>query len=119
MPCNPVAVVPARSFLRLVALLREHDEDRAAVVLGADAANEIGFLHAVDDAREAALAVEDPVGERLHRDALGGLLELDEDVVPPQRDPYLLLELGVEHVDKRERAFEEEPPRSHALRGGT
>src|SRR5512133_1473553 len=98
--CNPVPVVPAREFLRLVALLGEHDEDRAAVVLGANAADELRSLHPVDDAREAALAVKDPVGERVHRYALRGLLELDKDVVPAQRDSGLLLEFGVEHVEE-------------------
>ena len=68
---DSVSVVAAGVFHRLGALVGEDDEDRAPVVLGADAADESGFFHPVDDAGEAALAVEDPVGELVHRDAFG------------------------------------------------
>src|SRR5204862_891955 len=67
---DAVAVVAAGALHRLGALLGEHDEDRAAVVGGADAADEPGVLHAVDDTGEAALAVQDLVGELGHGDAV-------------------------------------------------
>ena len=102
----------------VAALVGEDDEDRAAVVLGADAADEAGLFHSVDDAGEAALAVEDPLGELVHAQAVGCLLEVDEDVVPAQRDPGVALELGVEHVDERERALEVEAPGAQPLGGG-
>jgi hypothetical protein len=47
---DSVSVVAARLVEGGAALLGEEDEDRAAVVVGADAADEAGFFHAVDDA---------------------------------------------------------------------
>ena len=78
--------------------------------MGADAADESRLFHPVDDTGEAALAVEDPFGELVHADAFGCFLEVDEDVVPAHRDAHGVLELGVEHVEQRERALEEEAP---------
>ena len=88
----------------------ENDEDRAPVVFGANAQDEPRLFHSVDNAGEAALAVEDPVRERVHRYPFRRLLELDENVVPAQGDPGVAFELGVEHVEQCERAFEVEPP---------
>jgi hypothetical protein len=36
-----------------------------------------------------------------------GLLEVNEDVVPAERDPSFLLQFGVEDVDQREGGLEE------------
>jgi hypothetical protein len=94
------------------------DEDRAAVVLQADAPNEAGFLHPVDDTGEAALAVQDPLGELVHAQTVGCLLEVDERVVRAQWDPAVVLELGVEDVYECERALEVEAPRAQPLGGG-
>jgi hypothetical protein len=80
--------------------------------------DESGFLHSVDDAGEAALAVEDPLGELVHAQAFGGLLEVDEGVVPAQREPGVAFELGVEHVVERQRALEVEAPGTQTLGGG-
>ena len=55
-------------------------------------------LHPVDEAREAAFAVQDPPRELAHRDAVGRFLEVDQDVVPAQREADLVLEFGVEHA---------------------
>jgi hypothetical protein len=60
---DSVPVVAAGSLHGLAPRVRKKDEDRAAVVLRTDAPNEAGFLHPVDDAGEAALAVQDPLGE--------------------------------------------------------
>ena len=111
-------MVAAGLLHRRAALVGEDDEDRAAVVVGADAADEAGLLESVDDAGEAALAVEDPLGELVHAQAVGCLLEVDEDVVPAQRDAGVALELGVEHVDECERALEVEAPRAQPLGEG-
>src|SRR5438093_3944838 len=100
---DPVPVAAAGLLHRGAALAGEDDEDRAAVVLGAHTLDEAGLFHSVDDAGEAALAVEDSFGELVHAQATGGLLELDEGVVPAQRDPGVALELGVEHLDQCER----------------
>jgi hypothetical protein len=35
---------------------------------------------------------------------------LHQDVVPAKREPALVLQLGVEDVDQRERALEEDAP---------
>src|SRR4051794_8001781 len=63
---DPVPVAEAGLLHSRAPLVGEDDEDRAAVVLWADAADEPGLFHAIDDAREAALAVEDPLGELVH-----------------------------------------------------
>ena len=112
---DSVSVVAAGVLHRGGALLGEHDEDRAPVVFGADAADEPGLLHPVDDAREAALAVQDPSCELAHRDAVRRFLEVDEDVVPAHREAGLVLEFGVEHVDQCERALEVQPPGTQPL----
>ncbi len=80
--------------------------------------HEAGLFHSVDDAGEAALAVEDSFGELVHAQALGGLLELDEGVVPAHGDSSVALELGVEHIDQCERALEVEAPGAQPLGGG-
>jgi hypothetical protein len=59
---DPMPMVPAGCLHRLAALVREDDEERPPIVLGPLAAHEARVLHAVDNAREAALAVEDLLG---------------------------------------------------------
>jgi len=112
---NRVPVVAAGSLHRVAAVVGEDDENRAAVVLGPNAADEAGLFHSVDDAGEAALAVEDPLGELVHAQTVGRLLEVNEHVVPAKRNAGIALELGVEHVDKCERALEVEPPGAQPL----
>jgi hypothetical protein len=102
---DPVPVVAAGLLHGGAALVGEDDEDRAAVVLGAHTLDEAGFFHAVDDPGETALAVEDPFGELVHAQAVAGLFELDEGVVPAHGDSGVALELGVEDVDQCERAW--------------
>ena len=104
------SVVATRVFHGLAARVGEDDEDRAAIVVGSDTANEAGLLHAVDHAGEAALAVKDPFGQLVHAEAFGCLFEVDEDVVPAQRHASVAFELGIEHVDECECALEVEPP---------
>jgi hypothetical protein len=89
---------------------RHHDLDRAPVLARALALHQSGLLHAVDDTRQAALAREDPAREFVHADRAFRLLEIDEDVVPAQSHPGLSLQLGVEDVDQRVPAFEEDTP---------
>src|SRR6266566_1616019 len=50
VPFDRVPVVAASLLQGDAALVGEDHEDRAAVVLGADAADEAGLLHPVDDA---------------------------------------------------------------------
>jgi hypothetical protein len=100
-------------------LVGEDDEDRAAVVLGANAADEAGLCESVDDAGEAALAVEDPFGELVHAQAVGCLLEVDEGVIRAHRHAGVALEFGVEDVLERECALEVEAPGAQPLPGGT
>ena len=115
---DPVPVVPAGALERLAPRVGENDAHRSAVVLGPHAADEIGGLHAIDDAREAALAVQDPLGELVHPQAVGCIFEMDERVVPPERDSGIPLELAVEDVGERENALEIEAPRPQALGRG-
>src|SRR3954469_12478688 len=49
---DAVAVVPACTLHRPASFVGQHDEDRAAVVLGADAAHEVGSLEPVNHAGE-------------------------------------------------------------------
>src|SRR5436190_10962809 len=112
---DPVPVVAASPLHRTAALVRQDNEDRAAVVLGTDALDEASFFHSVNDAGEAALAVQDPLGELIHAQPVGSLLEVNEGVVPAQRDPRIALELRVEHVNERERALEVEAPGAQPL----
>ena len=115
---DPVPVVAAGLLHRGAALVGEDDEDRAAVVLGAHTLDEAGLFHSVDDAGEAALAVEDSFGELVHPQATGGLLELDEGVVPAHGDSGIALELGVEDVDECQCALEVEAPGAQPLGEG-
>jgi hypothetical protein len=88
-----------------------HDDLDGAPVLGrALPLHETLLLHAVDDPRQAALARENSAREFVHADRAVRLLEIDEDVVPAQRHPGLRLQLGVEDVDQRVPAFEEDAP---------
>ena len=57
---------------RLAAVRSLEHEDRAAVVVGAVAADETGLLHPVDDAGEAALAVAASSATRPSRFAQSG-----------------------------------------------
>ena len=61
-----VAMVAAGLFHHGPAFVGENDEDRAAVVFGAHAADETGLLESFDHAGEAALAVQNPFGELVH-----------------------------------------------------
>ena len=115
---DSVSVVAARAFERRGARFGEDDEDRAAIGLRTNALDEARLFHPVDDSGEPALAVEDPVGERVHRDAVRRFLEVDEDVVPPLRDAGVSFELRIENVEKRHCAFEEEPPAAQSLGRG-
>jgi len=63
---DSVPVEAPRALHHLAALVGENDEDRAAVGVRADAADEAGLFESIDDAREAALAVQDPFGELVH-----------------------------------------------------
>jgi len=114
-----VPVVPASLLHRDAPLVGEDDEDRAPVVVGADALDEAGLFQTVDDAGEAALTVEDAFGKFVHAQTTGCFLEVDEGVVPAQRDAGVALELGVEDVGERERALEVEAPGAEPLAGGT
>ena len=116
---DPVSVVAAGLLHRGAALAGEDDEDRAAVVFGPDAADETSFFHPVDDASEAALAVEDPLGQLVHSQPVRCLLEVNEDVVPAQRDAGVAPELVVEYVDERERTLEVEAPGAQPFRRKT
>ena len=111
-----MAVVPARCLQGLAAIVGEDDEKRPPIVLGPLAAHEACLLHAVDDACEAALAVEDPLGELVHAQAARLIFQVDKEVVPTGRNPGVALHLGVEYVEKREGALEVQPPSSKPVR---
>ena len=111
-----MAMVTASRLHRLAPLVCEDDEKRPAIVLGPLTAHEARLFHAVDDPSEAALAVEDPLGELVHAQSARLVLQVDEEVVPTDRNPGVALHLGVEHVEKREGAFEVQPPGSKPLR---
>jgi hypothetical protein len=111
------AVDGARRMQRVKALPSDEDLDDPAVVRRSLAAHESGLFHAMDDARQPALAGEDPAGQLVHPEALLGLLEVDEHVVPPQGHATFHPKLGVEDVDERKGAFEEHPPHGELVRG--
>jgi len=115
MSLDSVSVVSPRALERRDARVGEDDEDCAAIVLRPNAPDETRLFHPVDDPGEPALAVEDPVGERVHRHAVRRFLEMDEDVVPALRDAGVSLELRIENVEKRHRTLEEEPPAAQPL----
>ena len=112
---DSVSVVAPRALERRSTRFGEDDEDRPAIVFRTNALDEPRRFHPVDDSGEAALAVQNPVGECVHRDAVRRFLEVDEDVVPALRDAGVSFELRVENVDKRHRALEEEPPAAQPL----
>ena len=112
---DPVTVVAACALERRGSRVGEDDKDRAAVVFRTDALDETRLFHPVDHSGESALAVKDPVCERVHRDAVGRFLEMNEDVVPALRDAGVSFELGIENVEKRHRALEEQPPAAQLL----
>ena len=99
-----------RALKGLRALGRHDDVDRAPVLARALALHQSRLLHAVDDPRQPALARENPAREFVHANRVLCLVEIDEHVVPAQRHPGLRLELGVEDVDQRVPALEEDAP---------
>jgi hypothetical protein len=107
---DSAAVDQARGPQGLRAHWRRDDLDRAPVLARALTLHQSGLLHAVDDARQPALAGEDPARELVHADRALRLLEIDEHVVPAQSHAGLGLQLGVEDVDQRVAAFEEDAP---------
>jgi hypothetical protein len=109
------AMVQARCLQRPTALVREDDQERPPIVLGPLAAHEARLFHAVDHARETTLAVQDSLRELVHAQSPRFVFQVDEEVVPTDRNPGVALHLGVEHVHKRERALEVEAPRSKTL----
>ena len=115
---DSVSVVAPRALERRGTRFGEDDEDRAAIVFRTNAPDEAHLLHPVDDSGEAALAVEDPVGERIHRDAVRRVLEVDEDVVPALRDAGVSFELRIENIEKCHCALEEQPPAAQPLGRG-
>ena len=115
---DAVAVDGPRVFERREPLGRRPDEHDPPVVGRALAPHQAGLLHAVDHAREAAPARQDPRRDLVHRHAAARLLELDEDVVPAERELARCLELGVEDVRQRECALEEDAPRHQLLASG-
>lgn len=115
---DSVSVVASRALERRSASLGEYDEDRATIVSRTNAADEARLFHPVNDSGKAALAVENAVGERVHRDAVRRFLEVDEDVVPPLRDAGVSFELRIENVEKCHCALEEEPPAAQPLGRG-
>jgi len=58
---DPVSVVAPSLVDHGASSVGEDDENRAAVVVGADTTNKTRFFQPVDDASEAALAREDPL----------------------------------------------------------
>jgi hypothetical protein len=113
---DPAAVNDARGSERLRSLRRHDDLDRSAVVGWTLPLHEPRLLHAVDDPREPALARENPARQLVHADPVVGLFEIDKDVVPTQRHLGLGLQLGVEDVDQRIPALEEDAPNRQLLR---
>ena len=112
---DSVSVVAPRALEGRGARFGEDDEDRAAIVFRTNALDEARVFHPIDDSREAALAVEDPVGERVHRHTARRFLKVDEDVVRALRDAGVSFEFCIENVDKRHCALEVEPPAAQPL----
>ena len=67
----------------------DQDFDDAAVVGWALAPYEPCLLHAVDHPGQPALTEQDPPRELVHAQAVFCLFEVDERVVPTERDPAL------------------------------
>jgi hypothetical protein len=115
---DAAVVHEARGVQRLDAVGGDEDQDDAPVGRRSLAPHEPGLLHAVDDTGQAALARQDPAGELVHRQPGFGVFEFDEHVVPAQRDAALGPQFGVEDVDQRERALQEEPQATNCSRVG-
>src|SRR5437764_9712207 len=92
------------------AVVGEHRFRPASVVRTLLARHEAGCLHAVDEPGETAAADEHRLGELAHPPASARRVELDEHVVPGQRQPVRRLQLVLEHVDQRGVRDEEPPP---------
>lgn len=112
---DPAVVHGARVLQCLVALWRYEDLDHAPVLRGPLAADEAGGFHAVDHAGQAALAGQDAIGELGHAQSVGRVLEVDERVIPDERELPFALQLGVENVDERPCRFDEHAPVSQLL----
>jgi len=102
------------------------DEDSydASIVGRSLSAKQPSLLHPIHDAGEAALAREDPRGEFVHRQParlvlFGGLFEVDEHVVPAQRQSLRGLQLVIDDVDQRHRGLEEDSPLHELIMGRT
>src|SRR5262245_8247841 len=107
---DPAPVDAPRRLKRLGALGRHDDLDRPPVGARRLPLIEPRGVRAVDDARERALAREDPRCEFVHAHGMLGLLEIHEHVVGAEVHAALRLELGVEDVDERVATLQEDPP---------
>jgi hypothetical protein len=107
----------ARRPQRLAAVRRHPHADHPPVLRGALAADQARLLHAVDHARQAALAEQDPLGDLVHAHAVV-LLEPDEQVVPAEGEAGIGLQLLVEHVEHDTRALDERAPADQLLARG-
>ena len=95
---------------RLASRWRDQDLDHAPILWWSLATDEAVGFHAVDHAGQAALAGQDAIGELGHAQPVGRVLEVDERVIPDQREVALALQLGIEDVDQRARRFDEDAP---------
>jgi hypothetical protein len=104
---------------RLVSCWRDQDLDHAPILWWSLTKDEAVGFHAVDHPGEAALTGQDAIGELGHAQPVGCVLEMNERVVPDQRDAAFGLQLGIEDVDQGERAFNENAPVRECSRGGS
>lgn len=106
------AVVDRPRFIEaLGALLREDDEGAAAVVRAGLALDQAGGGDAIDEARQAGTAEEHGAREVVHAQAAAGMPELDENVVPDQRQPEIAAEFVFKDFGQARMRTEEGTPR--------
>ncbi len=88
-------------------------------IVAVDAAlDEPGVGQPLDQPRARRGADQQALGEHSHRGVAADLMELDEHVVPRQRQTVALDQLIVEAIDERDVGTQESSPRRQRLRAG-
>ena len=104
-------VVHVSRILQCLASLGcDQDLDHAPVLWGPLAADEAFGFHAVDHSGQAALAGQDAIGEFGHAQPVGCVFEVNERVIPDERELAFALQFAIEDVDQRPCRFEKDAP---------
>ena len=107
---DAVPVVTACFFHGSASFVGEDDEDRASVDIGRTRRTYPSRSSRSTTRVRPLLRIEDPLGQLVHPQAFGVVLDVDEHVVGRERQLGVALELGFQDVVQRERGLKVQLP---------